>query len=180
MFKKGVYSEDLEDAIAPSQQSETRKRRSAIVNVNLPRTQPTNVTMAYFVQNRDTPGPFDLVKAKALHVPVGKLYSRLKGGEDVEIPFVNENGEMTKKTIKSEDVLGDPIPGKSVLILDIPGLGYMKNALEDSVLNSERTKNADVIVHMLSDEVASDNRYIKWMESFKKSSMVLPSDTLIN
>ena len=101
MFKKGVYSEDLEDATAPSQHSDTRKRRSAIVNVNLPRTQPTNITMAYFVQNRDTPGPFDLAKAKALQVPVGKLYSRLKGGEDVEIPFVDKNGEMTKKTIKS-------------------------------------------------------------------------------
>jgi hypothetical protein len=176
MFKKGVYSDDLDDSVTISQDNEVRKSRSAIINVNLPPTSPSNITIAYFVQNRDTPGPFSLEKAQALKVPVGKLYAKLKSGESVEISVVNEDGKMMTKTIKSEDVLGDPIPGKSVLILDIPGLQYATNVLDNKVLNSEKIKNADVVVHMLADEVASDEQYIKWMKSFKISSKVNPRD----
>ena len=179
MFKKGVYSEDMDDSSITSQYDDARKRRSAITNVNLPPAKPTDITMAYFVQNCDTPGPFDVKKAKALNVPVGKLYGQLKAGESVEIPVVNEDGKTTMKTIRSEDVLGKSIPGKSILILDIPGLQYVKKVLENDVLNSEKIKNADVVVHMLSDEVASDNAYIKWMESFKKSSKVLTDQRLL-
>lgn len=172
MFKKGVYSDDMDDSTSTSQGNVARKSRSSIINVNLPPTSPSNVTMAYFVQNCDTPGPFCLEKAQALNVPVGKLYAKLKSGESVEISVVSEDGKTTMKTIKSEDVLGDPIPGKSVLILDIPGLQYAKKVLDNEVLNSEKMKNADVVVHMLSDEVASDEQYINWMKSFKMSSKV--------
>jgi hypothetical protein len=172
MFKMGVNSDDLADIASTSQFDEEKKRRSTKINVNLPGTTQTNITMAYFIQNRDSPGKFDVEKAKALNVPLGKLYSQLKAGENVKIPIVNETGETKMKTVRSEDVLGTPIPGKSVLILDIPGLQYVNEILENNTLNSKTTKNADIIVHMLSDEVASDSKYIKWMESFKKSSKV--------
>jgi hypothetical protein len=170
MFKRGVRSEDMDNEALSNQFDENRKRRAALMNVSLPPTTPSDITMAYFVKNRDSPGRFDLQKAQALKVPPGKLYSILKAGEDVEIPVVDEDGTTTMKTVKSEDVLGDPIRGKTVLILDIPGLQYVKKVVENDTLNSEVTKNADIVVHMLSDEVASDKRYIKWMESFQKSS----------
>ena len=172
MFKRGIRSEDMDDEALSTQFDENRKRRTTLMNVNLPPTTPSDITMAYFVKNRDSPGRFDLQKAQALKVPQGKLYSRLKAGEDVEIPVVDEDGKTTMKTVKSEDVLGDQIRGKTVLILDIPGLQYVKIIVENDTLNSEVTKNADIVVHMLSDEVASDKRYIKWMESFQKSSKV--------
>ena len=172
MFKRGVRSEDMDDEALSTQFDENRKRRTALMNVNLPPTTPSDITMAYFVKNRDSPGRFDLQKAQALKVPPGRLYSTLKAGEDVEIPVVDEDGNTTMKTVKSEDVVGDPIRGKTVLILDIPGLQYVEKVVENDTLNSEATKSADIIVHMLSDEVASDKRYIKWMESFTKSSKV--------
>ena len=172
MFKRGVRSEDMDDEALSTQFDDNRKRRAALMNVNLPPTTPSDITMAYFVKNRDSPGRFDLQKAQALKVPPGKLYSVLKAGEDVEIPVVDGDGNTTMKTVKSEEVLGDPIRGKTVLILDIPGLQYVKKVVENDTLNSEVTKNADIIVHMLSDEVASDKRYIRWMESFTQSSKV--------
>ena len=175
MFKRGVRSEDMDEAALSTQFDENRKRRAALMNVNLPPTTPSDITMAYFVKNRDSPGKFDLERAQGLKVPPGKLYSKLKAGDDVEIPVVDEDGKTTMKTVKSEDVLGDPIRGKTVLILDIPGLQYVKEVVENDTLNSEITKHADIVVHMLSDEVASDKQYIKWMESFTKSSKVCSS-----
>jgi hypothetical protein len=76
--------------------------------------------------------------------------------------------------VKSEDVLGPSTTGPTVLIIDIPGLKYVNKVLRNDMLNSEEAKNSDIVVHMLADEVASDSRYIKWMESFKKSSKVHP------
>lgn len=172
MFKRGVRSEDMDDEALSIQIDENRKRRAALMNVNLPPTIPSDITMAYFVKNRDSPGRFDLQKAQALKIPPGRLYSTLKAGEDVEIPVVDEDGNTAMKIVKSEDVVGNPIRGKTILILDIPGLQYVKKVVENDILNSEATKSADIIVHMLSDEVASDRRYINWMESFTKSSKV--------
>jgi hypothetical protein len=172
MFKRGIRSEDMDDEALSTQFDENRKRRAALMNVSLPPTTPSDITMAYFVKNRDSPGRFDLQKAQALKIPPGRLYSILKAGEDIEIPIVDEDGNTTMKIVKSEDVVGDPIRGKTILILDIPGLQYVKKVVENNTLNSEAIKNTDITVHMLSDEVASDKRYIKWMESFSKLSMV--------
>lgn len=173
MFKRGVYSEDITDEELSAQVGADKKRHAHITNLALPRTHHSNTTLAYFLKNHDSPGKFDVEKAKALNVPVGKLYSTLKAGQDVEIPSVNEEGEPVMKTIKSEDVLMKPTPGKAVLILDIPGLQYVKKVLENDTLNSEMVKNSDIVVHMLADDVASDENYIKWMESFKDSSQVI-------
>ena len=41
--------------------------------------------VAYIVTLADTPGKFDLAKAKALGIPPGPLYAKLKGGESVYI-----------------------------------------------------------------------------------------------
>jgi len=173
MFRTGVYGEAAEDA--QTQFDETRRRRNSLVNISLPDTQPNDISMAYLVTNHDLPGKFHPEKAKALNIPVGRLYARLKNGENIEIPVVGEDGSKTMRTIKSEEVLGKPIPGKKVLILDIPGLAYVSKVLTDDTLNSEMVKSADVIVHMLADEVASSTDYNDWMQTFKSSSKVCPA-----
>jgi len=170
----------MDETTLNAQIDRARKERAATINANLPPTEPHLTSMAYFVRNRDLPGKFDVQKAQALKVPVGKLYSELKRGQDVSIE-VEENGEIVQKTIHSEDVLGPPVPGKAVLILDIPDSKYMRKLLENKTLNSESVKEADVVVHMLSDEVASDTKYIQWMESFNHSTKVfIHLEMLIN
>jgi hypothetical protein len=62
------------------------------------------------------------------------------------------------------------------LILDIPGLAYVNKVLKNDTLNSEVVKNADVVVHMLADEVASSTDYNDWMQTFKPSSKVCPAN----
>ena len=174
MFKKGIYDTDLNSPALLAQLSEELKRRASLINVSLPPTTPTSVTMAYFVKNRGLLGKFDLEKADALRIPRGPLYGKLKNGEDVEFEVKNENGEKVLKTVKSEEVVQPAVEGNSVLVLDIPGIEYVDQVLKNDTLNAEFVKDADVVVHMLADEVASDNRYIEWMHSFKESSLVSP------
>ena len=172
MFKKGVFNEDMDDDAWMAQFDEERKRRSLLINQHLPPTNPTDITMAYLVKNKDTRGKFDLEKARALKIPAGRLYSRLANGETIEMPYLNEAGETEMRTITPKDVLGKPTPGKSILILDIPRMPYVKMVLENECLNSESVKNADVAVHMLSNDVINDAKYIEWMRSFKSSTKV--------
>jgi hypothetical protein len=117
------------------------------------------------------PGVFDVNKAKALKIPVGRLYAHLQAGEDIEIAVVEDGKKVTKK-IRSQDVLGRSKPGRSVLILDLPSVKYVAKVLGNDKLNSEAAKNVDLVVHMLADEVATDPRYMDWMQSFKKTTKV--------
>jgi len=171
MFKRGVYDEDMDEATLSARLNQARRHRAATTNINLPPTEPSLTSMAYFVKNRDLPGKFDLDKARALKVPVGGLFRELKNGKSVQIE-VEENGERLQKTIQPEQVLGPPVSGKSVLILDIPGPKYMEKLLANETLNSEMVKEASVVVHMLSDDVATHTKYIQWMESFSSSTQV--------
>jgi len=150
---------------------EDRKRREELMHQNLPATSPSPVTMAYLIKNHDIPGKFDLAKALALGIPQGKLFSTLKNGENVRVTRVVDGDEIVR-TIQPEEVLLDPIPGAVVLIVDIPSVEYIANVVENAGLNREEVKKADIVVHMLSDEVVRDERYVKWMDSFKDSSKV--------
>jgi hypothetical protein len=173
MFKLGVYNDDMDDKASIAEWNGISQRRAGLTSIHLPATQPTDITMAYLVKNRDMQGKFDVEKARALGLPAGPLYTQLKNGMDVEISVV-EGDNTVIKTVKSEDVLGPSTTGPTVLIIDIPGLKYVNKVLRNDMLNSEEAKNSDIVVHMLADEVASDSRYIKWMESFKKSTKVHP------
>lgn len=175
MFRTGVFEEAADNGGPAQTADEVRRRRNSLINANLPLTQPNNISMAYLVTNHDVPGKFNPERAKELNIPVGKLYAQLKKGESIEIPVVGADGTKTMRTIKSEEVLGKPYPGKKVLILDIPGLAYVSKVLKNDTLNSAMVKTADVVVHMLADEVASSADYNEWMQTFKSTSKVAPS-----
>jgi hypothetical protein len=176
MFKRGVTEEDIVDETLESQlKRDKRPRRSAIISASLPATEPTDITMAYLIKNKDLPGKMDMQKVQALKIPVGPLLAKLKAGQAIEIPYTSESGQTIAKVIKSEDVLGENIHGPVVLILDIPKAEYVKQILQNETLNSEVVKSADVVVHILTDDVADNKEYIKWMKSFRKSTKVSQS-----
>jgi hypothetical protein len=164
------YPEDTTTETAPVS-TEYKKRREELVNQNLPTTTPSPVTMAYLVKNHDIPGKFDLEKALAFGIPQGRLFSSLKNGENVQVTKVVDGKEVVR-TVRPEEVLLDPIPGAVVLIIDVPSLEYVLNVVASEALNTEEVKRADIVVHMLSDDVASDQRYVNWMDSFKDTSKV--------
>ena len=60
---------------------------------------------SYVVEERSRPGVFFPERAKALHVPEGRLWSRLQKGRKVRV-----NG----RTISSSEVTGPPRPGRKI------------------------------------------------------------------
>ncbi|WP_456452953.1 MBL fold metallo-hydrolase, partial [Hydrogenimonas sp.] len=62
----------------------------------------------FVVQFDDRPGRFDAKKAKALGIPEGPLYARLKKGESVILP--------DGRTVEGQTLVGAPTPGKRLAI----------------------------------------------------------------
>jgi hypothetical protein len=172
LFKGGTLNHQMEYDAFSAQIEEERKLRGDMLWANLPPTEPNNVTLSYFVQNKDTAGKFDIEKAKALNIPKGTLYAKLQAGQDVEFTIVDKEGNEVVKKVQSKDVVGEPKPGRSILIIDLPSVEFVSMVLADEKLNSTVVKNADVVVHMLADDVATDEKYVNWMQSFNKSTKV--------
>jgi len=63
--------------------------------------------LAYALVEEPRPGRFYPEKAKSLGVPEGPLWSKLQHGSVVELP--------DKRTVKPEDVLGPPRPGRKII-----------------------------------------------------------------
>src|SRR5271170_2234660 len=87
--KQNIVYDMLQSGVQGADEGEESKR---LVNLRtpLPPTTPKPVSMAYIVRNKDAPGKFDIQKAKELKIPEGRLYSKLKEGEDIEIHVKNE------------------------------------------------------------------------------------------
>ena len=95
-------------------------------------------TLAYALVEKPRLGKFYPEKAKSLGVPEGPFWSKLQHGSAVELP--------DKRTVKPEDVLGPPRPGRKIVYTG--DTGSMKNL-------AKFAKNADLLIHeaTLDDEL---------------------------
>ena len=65
-------------------------------------------TLGYALEEDVRPGRFDLEKAKALGIPEGRLYKELQMGREIQ---------LGGRTIRPEDVMGPPRPGRKFVYL---------------------------------------------------------------
>jgi|SRR5215471_7005108 len=86
--------------------------------------------LGYRVDEHPKPGRFSVQRAIELGVPEGPLWGRLQAGEEV----MSSSGE----TVRPEDVLGAPRPGKSV--------AYCLDT-RPCVASIELARNADLLIH---------------------------------
>ena len=93
------------------------------------RTDHSVPSLGYAIIEEDRPGRFDRNKAIELGIDPGPLFSKLHSGQAVEV-----NG----KIINSEDVVGEPRPGRKII--------YTGDSRPcDSIL--EISKDADMLIH---------------------------------
>lgn len=60
----------------------------------------------YRIEEQDRPGHFDVKRAKALGIPPGPIYGRLKQGEIIDLP--------DGRRINGNDLCGAPLPGRKI------------------------------------------------------------------
>lgn len=96
-------------------------------------------SLAYALEEKPRPGRFYPEKAEALGVPEGPLWSKLQGGQNINLP--------DERVIKPEQVVGPPRPGRKIVYTGDtrPFRGFLKFAA-----------GADLLVHdaTLDDELA--------------------------
>ena len=85
---------------------------------------------AYAVIEGEQPGRFDAEAARALGIPAGPLYGRLKRGETITLP--------DGRTIHGADLVGFPRPGRTVVFSGDTGPSENLIGL---------ARNADLLVH---------------------------------
>lgn len=86
-------------------------------------------SLAYSLEEKPRTGKFDLKKAKRLGIPEGPLYRRLQEGKSVIVGG---------KTVKPEQVLGRPRPGRKVVY---------SGDTKPSKKVIELARGADVLIH---------------------------------
>jgi ribonuclease Z len=116
------------------------------------------IAMSYIVQGYPQRGTFDPVKAKALGVPKGPLYSALAAGNSVTL----ENGTIASP----EMVLGPTKPGRGIAIIDLPARSYVANLISRPEWESETVRSGiAAICWILDRNVAGSPELKKFMES---------------
>lgn len=84
----------------------------------------------YRVEERDRPGHFDVKRAKALGIPSGPLYGRLKQGEAITL--------ADGRRVNGADLCGPPVTGRKLV--------YCTDTIF-SDRSVELARNADVLIH---------------------------------
>ena len=118
-------------------------------------------------------GKFLADKAKALGIPPGPLYGKLKSGNSVT--FKKEDG--TSVTVESQQVVEPGYPGVVTAILYYPSievLEQLQTSTEMTQLQEESQKECnndaltlDLIVHMTPRDLFESTACTAWRESFR-------------
>lgn len=134
----------------------------------LPRTSYSQKSMSYIVKTHDRRGKFDVKAAQALDVP-RELYKNLTQGIEVQ----NNKGE----TIKPEQVLDEPTPGRGFIVADISGTDFVESFVERSEWSNETLMaNVVAIYWLLAPGLSTHPKIKKMMEDHSSIRHVICSE----
>lgn len=134
----------------------------------LPRTSYSQTSLSYIVKTSDRRGKFDVKAAEALNVP-RQMFSKLTKGLEVK----NNAGE----TVKPEQVLGESIPGKGVIIADISGPDFVGSFVErPEWSNKELMANIAAIYWLLAPGLSTHPKIKKMMDEYPTIRHIICSE----
>lgn len=99
--------------------------------------------LGYIIKERNIPGKLDVSILKAIGVPSGPLYGKLKNGESI----ILENGTI----VEPKECIGPERPGRKVVIL---------GDTHDPSLITELAEGATVLVHESTNENSDEEKAI--------------------
>ncbi|KEP63987.1 UNVERIFIED_CONTAM: ribonuclease z, putative [Hammondia hammondi] len=118
------------------------------------RDQPRDC-VAYVLSWPQIPGKFFPDKAKALRVPVGPLFGRLKNGESIEVP-----GEG--RIVTPDQVCGPGTPGQMVVVIECVEPQQATLALERLNVDLDRLT---FVFHMSPPSVLHSEEYTRFVKA---------------
>ncbi|MCD7462440.1 hypothetical protein HAX54_048544 [Datura stramonium] len=139
-----------------------------------------DTSIVYICKLHDIRGKVDLGKAKACGLKQGRKLGQLQDGISVK-------SDLLDTEVHPDDVIGPPIPGPIVLIVDCPTEPHAQELLSaqaldayysDSQSNSpETTKVVNCIIHLSPATVVSSPAYEKWMTKFGSAQHIMARTT---
>ena len=127
--------------------------------------------LCYVVRVADHRGKFDVERAKAHGVPVGRLFSRLQQGETITVTSPEDGRE---RVVRPEDVMEPSTPGPTIVLLSCASPDWLtpllsaetraalQRAVWDSDAERRQQSRAVCVLHMLCAEAWQDRRYSEW------------------
>ncbi|XP_075103366.1 tRNAse Z TRZ4, mitochondrial isoform X6 [Nicotiana tabacum] len=139
-----------------------------------------DTSIVYICNLHDIRGEFDPRKAKACGLKKGRKLGQLQNGISVK-------SDLLDIEVHPDDVIGPPIPGPIVLIVDCPTEPHAQELLSAQALNAyysdsqsnspETTKVVNCIIHLSPATVVSSPVYERWMRKFDSAQHIMARTT---
>ncbi|KEF56547.1 uncharacterized protein A1O9_06735 [Exophiala aquamarina CBS 119918] len=137
-----------------------------------PSNLPNRTAMSYIVKGYPQRGKFDPVKAKALGVKPGPVFSRLVAGMSVTL----EDGSV----ITSEMVMSPSRPGRGFAVFDIPSPAYLSDLNRQLDKQSELLEGVELVIWLTRDHVPLTPEFQKLMDKLKDKQHILSHPDICN
>ncbi|XVE52052.1 hypothetical protein DITRI_Ditri02bG0089700 [Diplodiscus trichospermus] len=131
--------------------------------------KPGEMSVLYICELPELMGKFDPKKAAALGLKAGPKYRELQHGKSVK-------SDLQDIMVHPSDVMGPPVPGPIVFLVDCPTESHVQELLSIKCLNgyytdvsgqlTESTKAVNCVIHLSPTSVVSSPNYQKWMKKF--------------
>ncbi|KAH7921559.1 hypothetical protein BV22DRAFT_1038537 [Leucogyrophana mollusca] len=132
-------------------------------------------TLAYAVMGPRVRGKFDSQKANALGLKAGPLRSKVARGETVIVTVEDGQGNVTERTVRPEDCMGQSESPGVILLLDIPTRSHIPSLLSSftgsaAFAKYQTRETVDhalrTVFHICGEGVLEDERYKTFMNGF--------------
>lgn len=130
-----------------------------------PTNLPNRTSMSYIVKGHSQRGKFDPVRAKALGVKPGPIFSKLVAGMSVTL----EDGSV----ITSDMVMSPSRPGRGFAIFDVPSPGYLSDLSRQLQEQSELLEGVELVVWLTRDHVPLTPEFQTLLDTLKDKQHVL-------
>ncbi|KAK5055320.1 hypothetical protein LTR84_013070 [Exophiala bonariae] len=145
---------------------------STVHELPKPTNLPSRTSMSYIVKGYPQRGKFDPVKAKALGVKPGPMYSRFTAGLSVTL----EDGSV----ITSDMVMSPGRPGRGFAIFDVPSRGYLSDLSQRLHDYSDLLEGVELVVWITRDNVPLTPEFQNLRDYLKDKQHILSHPDVSN
>ncbi|XVF74547.1 hypothetical protein PTKIN_Ptkin13bG0118600 [Pterospermum kingtungense] len=138
--------------------------------------KPGEMSVIYICELPELMGKFDPKKAAALGLKAGPKYGELQHGKSVK-------SDRLDIMVHPCDVMGAPVPGPIVFLVDCPTDSHVPELLSIECLSeyytdvsghlTESTKTVNCVIHLSPASVVSSPDYQKWMKKFGSAKHIM-------